>query len=110
MIFVLAPMVVRIVGQPNQGLVEMQANQIWRPVCKDYGDYKPTADLICKSLGYQAAKDYYYVRVNNQSGAINALIGLRCTGKEYELSECSTEHACLEIRQIGVICDNGEGM
>lgn len=38
-------------GTRNSGMVELQYNNVWRPVCDRYF-YDSTADILCKELGF----------------------------------------------------------
>ncbi|EDO26096.1 predicted protein, partial [Nematostella vectensis] len=73
----------RLVGGrgPYEGRVEVWYGEEWGTVCDDEWDFND-ANVVCKSLGFPAAKAFHrYARYGQGAGRI-LLDNVECTGSE----------------------------
>ncbi|EDO39899.1 predicted protein [Nematostella vectensis] len=99
----------RLVGGrgPYEGRVEVWYGEEWGTVCDDEWDFND-ANVVCKSLGFPAAKAFHrYARYGQGAGRI-LLDNVECTGSERSVVECPHQgwgvQNCHHSEDAGVEC------
>lgn len=100
---------VRIVGgkADNEGRVEVFHDGQWGTICDDQWDLND-ANVVCRQLGYSAARSANTAGVSNPGTGPIHLDDLECTGEETDIFECSHPGIavtnCNHEEDAGVVC------
>ncbi|PIK49864.1 putative scavenger receptor cysteine-rich protein type 12 isoform X1 [Apostichopus japonicus] len=104
-----SPDAVRIVGgkADNEGRVEVFHDGQWGTICDDQWDLND-ANVVCRQLGYSAARSANTAGVSNPGTGPIHLDDLECTGEETDIFECSHPGIavtnCNHEEDAGVVC------
>ncbi|XP_019860164.1 PREDICTED: deleted in malignant brain tumors 1 protein-like [Amphimedon queenslandica] len=93
----------RLVGpKPHEGRVEVCINKIWGAVCDDFWSITD-ANVACDQLGYypSGAMPRYGSYYTGQGSLPSLISGLRCTGSESRLLDCTYDTSYAAVRHCG---------
>ena len=93
------------------GRVEVSYNDEWGTVCDNNWDID-NAYVVCRSLGYLAARYYYSGARYGQGVGHVWLDQVYCTGTESTIADCSNtqgwgNNLCTHSQDAGVVCTTG---
>ncbi|XP_048581917.1 deleted in malignant brain tumors 1 protein isoform X4 [Nematostella vectensis] len=92
---------------PSEGRVEVLNDGVWGTVCDDLWSMED-AHVVCRSLGFQGARDYKSHAFFGRGTGPIWLDGVRCRGSEESVLECEHRgigiHMCGHHEDAGVVC------